>query len=81
MKISCMLAFALIIGVSTSPVAAKDATPSNKHGYVSSKHQKPQPPKSKSARSEKKLERKPDGTLGYRYTCSPSGFGQMGKCW
>jgi hypothetical protein len=29
----------------------------------------------------KKIQRKPDGTLGYRYTCSPSGFGQMGKCW
>jgi len=30
---------------------------------------------------KKTIQRKPDGTLGYRYTCSPSGFGQMGKCW
>ena len=73
-----ILMFFTLVGFYLATNHADAREPQNQKTNKSAVELKTATPK-KSER--KKIQRKPDGTLGYRYTCSPSGFGQMGKCW
>lgn len=81
MKNAIILALAIAFGSSGINIANANAGEKQTQ-TVKKSGNKLKPAQVKATKPEKKkLEKKPDGSFGYRYTCSPSGFGQMGKCW